>query len=92
VAQRNPELTAGIDRIIEGMDAASFLAALPALRLAFSVFTPREKDLFAATLFGDSSAPPALDIPDGLAAKYLAWEARLLGDMGRHGIRGGLRT
>jgi hypothetical protein len=90
VAQRNSELTAEIDRIVQSMDAEDFLAALPALRLAFSVFTPREKDLLAATLFSPLSDTPALDIPENQAAKHLAWEARLLSEMGRYRIRGGL--
>ena len=94
VAQRNPELLAQIDALIEEMDAEDFLAALAPLRLAFSVFTPREKQLLVETLFRKAApAPtPALEVPDSLAARHLAWEARLLDDMARYGIRGGRRA
>jgi hypothetical protein len=92
VAQRNPELLGEIDGLVREMDAEGFLAALPALRLAFSVFTPREKDLLAATLFGGSAPRPSLYVADAQAARHLAWEARLVGEMARQGIRGGARA
>jgi hypothetical protein len=112
VAQRSPALLAQIDALMQEMDAEDFLAALPPLRLAFSVFTPREKELLVGTLFheqgpepvqygsvqhgsvqyGPVLSSPTLDVPDVLAARHLAWEARLLDDMARYGIRGGRRS
>jgi hypothetical protein len=92
VLQRNPELLAEIDRLVQEMDHEDFLVALPPLRLAFSVYTPREKDHLVGTLLGDGVPAPELAVPASLAAGHLAWEARLLDEMARHGIRGGRRA
>jgi hypothetical protein len=92
VAQRSPALLAQIDALMQEMDAEDFLAALPPLRLAFSVFTPREKELLVGTLFHEEARGPSLGVPDLLAARHLAWEARLLDDMARYGVRGGRRS
>src|SRR5690606_39874273 len=48
--QRNPQLVASIDRLLVGYSEGQFQQALPALRLAFTYFTPREKHYLATTL------------------------------------------
>lgn len=93
-AQRHTELLVGIDRLLLAFDDDQFLAALPALRLAFTYFTPREKDHLARRLLsavGQAEAPPlpALAVSAEDAARSLAFESRLLRELGRHGIRGG---
>ncbi|HTS27728.1 MAG TPA: DUF5682 family protein [Bryobacteraceae bacterium] len=92
VVQRSSDLLGAIDRLLQEMDNDDFLVALPPLRLAFSVFTPREKDHLVATLFDTGMPVPEFAIPDGVAARHLAWEARLLDELARHGIRGGRRA
>jgi len=73
-----------------------FLAALPALRLAFTFFTPREKHHLALTLLQATGEPGAsvaelvpLAVPAELAAQALAFEARLFAALKRYGARGG---
>lgn len=66
---------------------AQFLDAVPALRRAFSAFTPREKDRIARTLLagaelGRSAVPPATMVA------FMAMEAELRTALGRYGIRG----
>ncbi len=73
------------------MDDEDFMAALPPLRLAFTAFTPREKDHLVGTLLDHRSPVPELAVLEGEAAYNLAWEARLLDELARHGIRGGRR-
>ncbi len=89
VVQRNPELLAQIDSLIQQLEPEEFLIALPPLRLAFSVFTPREKDHLVTTLFDPQQSTPDFAVPPELAAAHLAWEVRLLDSLSRHGIRGG---
>jgi hypothetical protein len=73
-----------------------FLAALPALRLAFTYFTPREKHHLALTLLqatGMSSEPLApLAVPAAVAAQALAFESRLYAALKRYGARGATAT
>lgn len=57
--QRHPDLLASIDRMVQAFDDHAFLLALPAMRLAFTFFTPREKSYIAHTLFGEAQAPPS---------------------------------
>lgn len=83
--QRHGELLEQIDTIVAGWNDEQFLVALPPLRLAFSVFTPREKDMITGALFGNSR-PLALAVPDAAAAEVLAWEGRLFGEMARFGV------
>jgi hypothetical protein len=52
--QRHPELIQKIDDLLMAYDDESFLEALPALRLAFSYFTPREKHYMVQTLLQSS--------------------------------------
>jgi len=83
--QRHRELLDQIDAIVAGWSDEQFLVALPPLRLAFSVFTPREKDIITGTLFGNSR-PLTLAVPDAAAAQVLAWEGRLFQEMARFGV------
>lgn len=75
-------------------DEDQFLAALPSLRLAFTYFTPREKDHLARALLAavgqhDTAPLPALAVSAEEAARALAFEARLFRELDRHGLRGG---
>ncbi|KAB8143741.1 hypothetical protein F8S13_07470 [Chloroflexia bacterium SDU3-3] len=89
--QRHAELLAGIDALLMDFDGEEFLHALPALRLAFSFFTPREKAQIAQTLVGDADSWELthLDVDITTAARAHAAERRLLAMMARFGIRGG---
>jgi hypothetical protein len=96
VAQRHPELLQQIDQLLLGFDDEMFLVALPALRLAFTYFTPREKHAIARTLVKSWEAPQELatplsqpDISPDMVARAKAFEARLLEAIQRYGLRGG---
>jgi hypothetical protein len=92
-AQRHPELVASIDELLMEFNDGDYLQALPALRLAFSFFTPREKHYLARTLLGPPTveAPPlpALEVDLVTATRALALEGRLLALLQRFGIRDG---
>lgn len=95
--QRHPAIVRSIDDLIMSYDDDAYLEALPALRLAFSYFTPREKHYIARTLLeaqggaGADAWPElsALTVEPEVAARTLAIEARLLRDIARYGLRGG---
>jgi hypothetical protein len=84
---RRPDLLGRIDRIVTGWSDDAFLDAVPALRRAFSAFTPREKDLLARTLFA-GAAPARTAVPPGTVAAFMAIEAGLRAALDRYGIRG----
>jgi hypothetical protein len=91
--QRHPELVRQIDSLLIGYADEAFLEALPALRLAFSFFTPREKHYLARTLLEaqGQTAPaplPDLEVDAETAARALACEARLFRTIERYGLRG----
>ncbi|MDF9826846.1 hypothetical protein M2447_000931 [Ereboglobus sp. PH5-10] len=91
-SQRHPDLLLAIDRHLLAYDTEMFLAALPALRLAFTYFTPREKDHLARRLLeatgATAAAPlPALAVSPAAAARALAFESRLQQELARHGLR-----
>ncbi|NJL20357.1 MAG: hypothetical protein HC895_05265 [Leptolyngbyaceae cyanobacterium SM1_3_5] len=97
-AQRHPELVLKIDDLLMAYDDESFLEALPALRLAFSYFTPREKHHMSRTLFqsvGQTESPRggeaivSLEVSVEVAAQVMAFEAKLFGAVRRYGLRGG---
>ena len=94
--QRQPDLVTAIDTVLCNYDDASFLAALPALRLAFSFFTPREKHYLARTLLDqttpDAAPLPDLQVPVEVAARVLDFDSRLYAALKRYGLRGGLKT
>jgi len=91
-AQRQPELILSLDELLAGYDDEEFLEALPALRLAFSYFAPREKYHMARTLFqeqeADDAAPViALEVSPETAARVLAFETRLFQVVERYGLQ-----
>jgi Family of unknown function (DUF5682) len=97
VAQRHPELLQQIDRLLQGFDDEMFLVALPALRLAFTYFTPREKHAIALTLVQSwevseesCTPPPQLEITPEVIARAKEFEAQLLQAIERYGLRGGV--
>jgi uncharacterized protein DUF5682 len=92
--QRHPELVLSIDELLVGYGEEEFLEALPALRLAFSYFTPREKHYMARTLLrarGVTAEEPlaALEVSPETAARVLAFEVELFAAVRKYGLRGG---
>jgi hypothetical protein len=92
--QRKRELILSIHTLLARYTDDDFLVALPALRLAFTYFTPREKHHMALTLregLGLAGEPEmaALAVDAGTAAAALAFEGRLFGALGQYGLRGG---
>ncbi len=66
LAQRHPHLVQSIDKVLLQYGAEDFQTALPALRLAFTSFTPREKHHMLSTLFGSlglTSVQPLSTLP-----------------------------
>lgn len=84
--QRRRDLVERIDESVMAFDGDDFLDALPALRRAFSVFTPREKDRLAGSFVGAGLRVPRTAEPETVAA-MLALEGRLRGALRRYGIR-----
>lgn len=92
--QRHPELVLSIDGVLAAYSDEAFLEALPALRLAFSFFTPREKHYMAGTLLealGLAAADPlaGLEVGPEVAAQALAVEAQVMRMRELYGLRGG---
>jgi hypothetical protein len=91
--QRQRNLVLGINDLLAAYNDDDFLAALPALRLAFTYFTPREKHHLALTLreaLGLQQEPElaALAVSDDTAAQALAFEGRLFEALEKYGLRG----
>jgi hypothetical protein len=84
--QRRPDLIARIDDVVMAFGDGEFLDALPALRRAFSAFTPREKDRLARGLPGGTGLTRGAAEPATLAA-MMELEARLRGVLERYGVR-----
>jgi hypothetical protein len=94
VVQRQKDLLLSVDGLLMGYTDEEFLTALPALRLAFTFFTPREKHHIALNLLealGLSAEQPltALEVDATAAAQAFAFEARLFAAAERYGLRGG---
>jgi hypothetical protein len=92
-AQRHKALLQGIHDVLVGYSVDQYLAALPALRLAFTFFTPREKHHLAVTLrqlLGLMEEPEmaALTSDVGTVARAMQLEARLVESAKTYGIRG----
>jgi hypothetical protein len=92
--QRQRDLALGINDLLSRYNDDDFLTALPALRLAFTYFTPREKHHLALTLreaLGLAKTPEmaALTVDTATAARALAFEARLFESLEKYGVRGG---
>jgi hypothetical protein len=95
-AQRHPDLVLSIDELLMSYDDEAYLRALPALRLAFTFFTPREKHYMARTLLEthrqtETIMLPTLEVDLTTATRALALESWLLAELQRYGIRGGTR-
>jgi hypothetical protein len=91
--QRQRDLVLGINDLLGRYSDDDFLTALPALRLAFTYFTPREKHHLALTLreaLGLENVPEmaALLVDSGTAARALAFESRLFASLAKYGVRG----
>jgi hypothetical protein len=84
--QRHPDLVARLDQLLMAFDDEAFLEGLPALRFAFSPFTPREKHHLVRTLLGEQGLGPKLAISTSDAARVMAWEGRVFLELERHGI------
>jgi hypothetical protein len=95
IIQKNTELLLAIDAVIHGYDDDDFLAALPALRLAFTYFTPREKHYMAVSLRrsigGQGHALAELSITPQAVAEAMAFEGILFGELQKYGLRRGGR-
>jgi hypothetical protein len=94
--QRDSDLLLSIDDLLLNFSDDDFLTALPALRLAFSFFTPREKHKLATTLIQSTEGPDIssqefLHLPMGLevAAQAIAFESKLFALVNQYGLRGG---
>lgn len=92
--QRQRDLVLAINELLVRYGDEDFLTALPALRLAFTYFTPREKHHLALTLresLGLKNTPElaALTVDAETAARALAFESRLFGALDQFGVRGG---
>jgi hypothetical protein len=92
--QRQRNLVLSIHETLTGYSDDDFLAALPALRLAFTYFTPREKHHLALTLreglgLREQSALAALAVDVETAARALTLEGRLFEAVRTYGLRGG---
>jgi len=90
-AQREIELLTAVDTVVLEYADESFLEALPALRLAFSYFTPREKHHLARSLLETAGTDPSAELPDlevplEVAVRAMALEASLSGWMARCGL------
>lgn len=87
LVQRQPLLLQAISDVILTYSDTNFMIALPALRLAFSTFTPREKHYLAETLFQETTALlPPLEVSPMQAAAVLAFEERLFNALATYGI------
>ncbi len=94
--QRAPGLLLSIDKLLLAYADNEFLEALPALRLAFGYFTPREKHLMAKNLLqstgaSDVATSELLTLPVRVedATQAIELESRLFALVDRYGFRGG---
>jgi hypothetical protein len=82
VIQRYPKVAQQIDSFIMGYSHQRFLEALPALRLAFGVFSPREKyniamGLFPTTIAGEKGFDFSLEIDPTIATAAFCLEIEI---------------
>jgi hypothetical protein len=92
--QRDGQLIASINEVIYSYTDDDFLTALPAMRLAFAYFTPREKNAIAKTLLQgseNSDLSDLLHLPLGLevTTQAIALESQIFQLIDRYGLRGG---
>ncbi|MEV6276149.1 DUF5682 family protein [Nocardia sp. NPDC051832] len=90
--QSNPNLLTVLDELMAGYDPDDFLTALPALRLAFAWFPPRERAAIATRLLahrglsGSGDAMLRLRADPALLARSHAVEARVDELLSAHGL------
>jgi hypothetical protein len=94
--QRHPDLVQALHEVMVGWSDDEFLTGLPAMRLAFTYFTPREKHHLALTLrealgLGAGEMMAALTVSVDAAVRAMVFEGRLLEAARRYGIRGGVQ-
>ena len=91
--QRSDVLLAGVNQVIGGLTADEFVLAAPALRLAFSDFSPREKYHIGRTLqqLLGVEKPADLRLPEAVSseeiARALALEEHLFDRLSYYQIR-----
>lgn len=90
VVRVDPSLMQRLDELLLAFSDDDFLAALPALRLAFSFFPPREKHHLIDGLMrrvGDMGAPlEALAVTADAAADAMRLERSLIAELRAHGV------
>ncbi|QEG41469.1 DUF5682 family protein [Roseimaritima ulvae] len=91
LVQRHPQLVQSIDQVLLQYGAEDFQTALPALRLAFTSFTPREKHHMLATLFdslGLTSIQPLspLQVDEQTMLEATAIEDRIFEAIEKYGL------
>jgi len=89
---RQRDLLLAIHEVLLGWPEEDFLRALPALRLAFTYFTPREKHHLALRLREALGLDPqqemaALQVDVPTALRALALEGQLLAAVAKYGLR-----
>lgn len=89
--QRDQQIVLVINQLLGQYPPDDFLAALPAMRLAFTAFTPREKYYLAKTIRSalglspqQSSVPLAVTPEQATAA--ISFEQRLIETLARYGL------
>ncbi|MCP2241654.1 hypothetical protein LX86_000374 [Lentzea aerocolonigenes] len=79
----SPDLVGVLDELVSAMTEDEFLVALPALRLAFSYFPPRERETIAATVLshrgveGSARGVTRLNADPMVVAEAMAVEQRV---------------
>jgi hypothetical protein len=91
--QRQHSLVLAVHATLAGYSDEDFLSALPALRLAFTSFTPREKHHLALSLregLGLAAEEPvaALEVDADTATRAFALEGKVLEALAKYGLRG----
>jgi hypothetical protein len=95
IVQRQPQVLLQLDQLLLSFDDEMFLVALPALRLAFTFFTPREKHILAQTLVRSWAEPDPdqdeliqLTVAPEVIARAMALETKLWQTLERYHLRG----
>jgi hypothetical protein len=91
VAQRHPQVVQTVDRMLMDFSGEGFQHALPALRLAFTYFTPREKHHMLSTLFEslgikEIKGLPQLQVAPEVAAQAMAIEENIFAAIDKYGL------
>lgn len=91
VAQRHPQIVQTVDRLLMDFSSEGFQSALPALRLAFTYFTPREKHHMLSTLFESLGIKeirklPHLHASPEVAAQAMAMEESIFAAIEKYGL------